>query len=344
MHLVSPIRWNEGGNDIVLEIGDDSFVTGARTIGRHPYVFLYDPRPLWRELRGPPFDVIDVHEEPASLAHLEVRLLVWLARQRSAPMLCYGAQNIDKRFPVPFRWFERSALRRCAGVYVCNLAAGNIYRRKGFTGLVRHIGLGVDIERFTPGASKSLSRTGLRVGYVGRLEEHKGVQVVLEALSGTDHELHIYGSGPYEPQLRTLAAKTPTQAYFHVPCPSDQLPNTYRSFDLLVMPSQDRRNWMEQFGRVAVEAMACGVPVVASRSGSLPEVVGDAGMLIQPDDVRAWRKAIDDLAADPEHRARLATAGPHRAAQFSWSAIATQHHDLYCDVVKATTCRSASTL
>ena len=74
MTLVSAARWNEGGRDVPCEPGDDNFVLIARTLGRRPNLFVYDPRPLWRALRGGRFDLIDVHEEPCSLAATEVLL------------------------------------------------------------------------------------------------------------------------------------------------------------------------------------------------------------------------------------------------------------------------------
>ncbi len=184
--LVSARRWNEGGGDVWLDAGDDTFVVPARTLGRHPYRFVYDPRPLWRALRARRVDVIDVHEEPASLAAAEVMVLARLAGRR-APVCLYSAQNIEKRFPVPFRWIERATLRRAAGVHTCNRQAGRILRHKGFAGRIADLGLGVDVGALHPGSAHrragvaTRGRTGgdLRVGYVGRLEPHKGVEVLV---------------------------------------------------------------------------------------------------------------------------------------------------------------------
>ena len=95
--------------------GDDRFVTGARAFGKHPNLFVYDPRPLWRALGDRRWDIIDIHEEPCSLAAAEV-LALKAIRARRTPFVLYSAQNIDKRYPIPFRWLERLALRRAAGV------------------------------------------------------------------------------------------------------------------------------------------------------------------------------------------------------------------------------------
>ena len=147
--LVAPRAWREGGRRVVLDPGGDTFVVSARTCGRHPAVFAYDPLPLLRLLRRQRFDHIDVHEEPCSLAAAEVRMLRrWL--QPDSKLLLYSAQNIPKRYPAPFRQFEAGALAEAAGVYVCNRAAGAILRGKGFRGVVEVLPLGVDVDRFVP--------------------------------------------------------------------------------------------------------------------------------------------------------------------------------------------------
>ncbi len=206
--LVCPRRWNEGGRVVPAELGEDApFVRVARTVGRHPYAFLYDPIALWRELRSRPIDVLDCHEEPCSLAAVEVVVLARLAGVRG-PVLFYGAQNLEKRFPIPFRWWERRMLRHAAGAHVCNEDAGRIFRARGMRGPIRTIGLGVDVERFSP-ADRPVAVGGvLRVGYVGRLEPHKGVQVLIEAVAAVpDAQLEVVGGGSAEAELRALAER-----------------------------------------------------------------------------------------------------------------------------------------
>ena len=83
--LVSPRRWNEGGADVELTDAEP-WVVPARSFGRHPYVFVLDPRPIVRLLRRHRFDLIDVHEEPASLVALELRVLSWINHRRT-PLL-----------------------------------------------------------------------------------------------------------------------------------------------------------------------------------------------------------------------------------------------------------------
>ncbi len=335
--LVSPQRWNEGGSVVTLDPGDDTFVVPARTLGRHPYVFVYDPRPIWRALRSGPVDILDIHEEPASLAAAELLILRTLAGRRRAKVIFYGAQNIEKRFPLPFRWIERAALKAAAGAYCCNRAAADIFRAKGFNGAVSVIGLGVDIERFAPRVGDRVDGP-FRIGYVGRLEQRKGVQVVLEALAELPAtvELDLHGSGPYEAELRRIVDQRglSDRVRFKGFCHYEQLPDTYRGFDTLVVPSQTTETWVEQFGRVAVEAMASGVPVIASNSGSLPEVLAGAGIIVPEADVSSWARAIGSLAAHSDDARRLSAAGVTRARAYCWSAVAADHGALYEQVLR----------
>jgi glycosyltransferase involved in cell wall biosynthesis len=177
------------------------------------------------------------------------------------------------------------------------------------------------------------------VGYVGRLERRKGVHLIVEAIRSLpdDVRLEIHGSGPDEGELRSAvdtSGLTP-RVTFHGYSDHASLPDVYRALDALVIPSQTTARWVEQFGRVAVEAMASGIPVVCSDSGALPEVVDRAAVVVPEADVAAWAAAIQRLRDDPAERARLAAGGLERARSFSWAAIAHEHGELYESVVAA---------
>ena len=170
------------------------------TWGRHPALFVYDPRPLWRAL-GETYDVIDVHEEPFALATAEVLLLRWLRRNR-APVVLYTAQNLQKRYPPPFRWLERSALRHASGISACNSAAARIAESKGFAGRARVIPLGVDLDRYAGRHTTTEPRASIIVGFLGRLVAEKGVHTLLDAATLEPRlRLRIAGHGPLAGQL-----------------------------------------------------------------------------------------------------------------------------------------------
>ncbi len=116
--------------------------------------------------------------------------------------------------------------------------------------------------------------------------------------------------------------------------PSTQAPQFYRTLDVLVLPSLSRPNWVEQFGRVLTEAMACGVPVIGSASGEIPWVIGDAGLTFPEGDAETLARLLADLAAAPERRGRLAAAGRARVlAHFTQAQIAAATAQVYREVL-----------
>ncbi|CAN7467419.1 glycosyltransferase [Terrabacter sp. LjRoot27] len=328
--VVSAAAWSEGGRRVALSVRPGEPVVPAGTVGSHPALFLYDPRPLWRAL-GRPVDVIDVHEEPFALATAEVLLFRWLRRQR-APYLLYSAQNIDKRHPVPFRWLERAALRHASGVNVCNDAAGRIVERKGFPGRARTLDLGTDLTVFTPPPYAVTPREVPVVGFAGRLDAAKGAAVLLRAVALEPAvRVRLAGDGPEKHALVGLAERLgiADRVDFVGALAPEGLPDFYRSLDVLAVPSLTTPSWVEQFGRVAVEAMACGTPVVVSDSGALPEVVGDAALVVAEGDAVELAKAISEVVHDGDVAGRLRAAGLARAAATSWDRIAVEHDAMY---------------
>ena len=333
--LVTAARWEEGGSMVEFSPDGDEFAVPVRTVGRHPNLFVFDPRPLWRLLGTGTWDLIDMHEEPFGLAVAEVLILRWL-RKRRTPYLVSSAQNIDKRYPPPFRWIERWSLRGAGGAYTCNVEAGEILRRKGLRGELELLPLGVDVDRFRPGDREPPSDR-LRVGFVGRLIPHKGVDVLVRAVA-LDERLSadVYGAGPEASALGVLAVDlgVADRVRFHGHVDETALPQVYPRLDVLAVPSVPVAGWLEQFGRVVVEAQASGVPSVASSSGALPEVVGDAGILVPPGDPAALAGALVQLLDEPGLWARLRGAGSESVGRYSWAAVAASQHDLYDRVTK----------
>lgn len=321
-------KWEEGGAPVTFSADGDVFAIPVRTFGSRPNLFVYGPRPLWR-LLGRSWDLLDVHEEPFALVTAEVLLLRWL-RSRRTPFVVYSAQNLEKRYPPPFRWFERWTLRAAAGVSVQRRGR----RHPASTGPRRADGgppLGVDVGRFSP-AARPPPTGRLRVGFVGRLIVHKGVDVLLRAAALDDRlDVDVHGDGPEAADLADLAAELgmADRVVFHGHTAEADLPAAYAHFDVLAVPSVPVPGWLEQFGRVVVEAQAAGVPVVASASGALPDVVGSAGLLVAPGDPGALAAALVRLLDEPGLWAELRAAGEEAAAHCSWDRVAGAQEALY---------------
>jgi len=182
-------------------------------------------------------------------------------------------------------------------------------------------------------------RSSVVIGYAGALIPEKGVDLLVRACAGLPDagwRLAIVGDGPERAQLGALAGTLGIgdRVDFFGQRASTQMPDVYPAFDVLVLPSLSRPNWKEQFGRVLIEAMACGVPVIGSDSGEIPNVIGDAGLIFPEGDMVALRDSIAHLLADPEQRARYAEAGRQRVlAEFTQAQIAAATVRVYREIL-----------
>lgn len=157
--------------------------------------------------------------------------------------------------------------------------------------------------------------------YIGRPDPHKNLARLIAAFAQiaqrTDTELWIVGSTDprYTPELEQLATERGVgdRVKFRSYVPYAELPTLLNQAIALVFPSL----W-EGFGLPALEAMACGTPVITSNLASLPEVAGDAAILVDPTRAMELATAMQQVAQDSTLRAQLQAAGLHRAQQFSW--------------------------
>ncbi|WP_413228735.1 glycosyltransferase family 4 protein [Chloroflexus sp.] len=296
--------------------------------GHHHIHFYRGLRPLIRRLRP---QVFHIDEESFNLA----TFLAMRAGLAAGARCCfYNWANIDRRYPPPFSWFERYNLRHAAHAIAGNQEAAAIIRRHGYRGPISVIPqFGVDPDLFTP-AEGPRQRNHFIIGYVGRLVPEKGVADLVAALAGlpAHARLRLIGDGIERPRLLQLAAEQGLSERVEVlpAVSSTAVPAAMRELDVLVLPSRTQPNWKEQFGRVLIEAMSCGVPVVGSTCGEIPQVIGAAGIVFPEGDVAALRAALRRLLDNPELRAELAQRGRERVlAEFTQAAIARRHVAVY---------------
>jgi D-inositol-3-phosphate glycosyltransferase len=208
---------------------------------------------------------------------------------------------------------------------------------------------GVDLYTFTPGESRGVARAhigqpadALVVSFVGRIQPHKGPEVLIRATSELvkhtpllRHRLivNIVGgaSGANTEEVDRLKELTTWLAIddvvrFTPPVPREELPQWYRAADLVIVPS-----YSESFGLVALEAQACGTPVVATAVGGLRTAVADgiSGVLVDGHDPKAWSSVISRLLQEPQRRVLLSMGAVEHASHFGWDVTARGTLDIY---------------
>ena len=330
---VVPDAWMESGRRHVREpVEPQGYAIETLRLRLNGRFHLYTFRGLGAIARRFRPDIIHVDEEPYNVAAAQA---CRIAGTIAARCVFFAWQNLVRRLPPPFGWIERYVYARSAGI-AGTPSAARVLRAKGFDAPLRVIPqFGIDLDVFAPWDGEPTA-AGFRVGYAGRLVPAKGVEVLIRATAGLGSgvRLKVAGSGPAEPSLRTLAARH-AEVSFVGALPSDAMPKFYRGLDVFVLPTTGRRGWTEQFGRAAVEAMACGVPVVVSDAGELPQVIGDAGRVVPAGDVGALTAALEALRSDPDLRRRLAAAGrAHVAATYTEAHVAAAAAAFYREILR----------
>jgi glycosyltransferase involved in cell wall biosynthesis len=302
--------------------------------GRGAQFYLHYYPELPRLLREFKPDIIDLWEEPWGL--VSATTCFW--RDKVCPqakIISETEQNIDKHLPPPFENFRSYVLKRADYTVGRNSESLEILCRKGYRGPSRVVPNGVDTSLFTFKGNTD-EKTEFVAGYSGRLVEEKGLDELIDALEflPSNVVVELVGNGDYEPKLREKAAKYPGRVRFLGAQPLEQLPAIYRGFDCLVLPSRTTARWKEQFGRVLIEAGACGIPVVGSSSGAIPEVIGSGenamGLVFPECDAKALAGTISKLQNDAALAKRLGENGIYRAKNdFSWACVARHMVEIY---------------
>jgi glycosyltransferase involved in cell wall biosynthesis len=332
---IAPARLAGDLRTVALEPIDGEACTthGLRVrLGRIPHLRRYE-RQL-RMLLAAPWDVVHIWEEPYVAACAQAASVA----PKDARVVPATFQNIVKTYPPPLGFYERSVMRRASGwiafgetVHEAQASKSQYAARPS-----RVIPPGVDVVRFHPDAA---ARTAVRarlgwddgtpiVGFLGRFVPAKGLRVLISALAGIRQPWRalFVGGGPMADELSAFSAAHSGRVQVLTDVSHGDVPDHLNAMDLMCAPSQTTARWREQFGRMLIEAMACGVPVVASRSGEIPHVVGDAGLVVDEADVASWTSAIDRLLGDPKARRDLSARGIARAHdKYAWPVVARAH-------------------
>jgi glycosyltransferase involved in cell wall biosynthesis len=310
----------------------------------HGYNHFHTYRGSRSMVRAGRADLVHIDEEPFSAVTFQ---LARACRRAATPFVFFAWQNLEKRLPPPFGAFRSYVFRHAAGAIAGTERAAAVLRAGGWTGPVAVIPqMGVDPVRFRPDAS---ARQGLQrrfgaepgelfIGYGGRLVREKGVDVLIRAVADLPAaRLFILGDGPERAALVRLveALGLDERVAFAGRVPSLDMPRWLAGLDVLVLPTVGRKGWVEQFGRILVEAMACGAAVIGTRTGEIPHVLGDAGVLVPPGEAGALADALRMLADAPGLRARLGEQGRARVLErFTNDRVARDTATFYRSVLR----------
>jgi glycosyltransferase involved in cell wall biosynthesis len=273
-------------------------------------------------------DAVYVHHEPYGFATVQA----YLANQRTGrvPIGFYAAQNIIKKYPWPVARAERWVMAHTS--FCCPVTGGalDVLRSKGYSGLAEVLPLAVDIATYYPrreDADSHRLRLGIPldrfvIGFLGRLVSEKGLLTLVRALAligDREWTCVLAGKGDQEAELRMeIARRGLTERVLLVGyVPHKQAPEWISFFDVLALPSETRGNWKEQFGRVLIEANACGTSVIGTTCGEIPAVIErtGGGLVVPEGNPERLAEALLELLEKPELRHRLAANGRRVVAQ-----------------------------
>jgi glycosyltransferase involved in cell wall biosynthesis len=337
---VSPSHFHGDLRPIPMETseGESCSIEGVKAyFTRRTHFMLYERR--LRELLHQGWDLVHCWEEPYILCGGQIAM--WTPD--GTPLVFYTLQNISKQYPVPFSWIENYTVNRCAGWLACGTSVVETLLRRGY-GKKPHsvIPLGVDPEQFHPDPSarrQVLQELGWVdtanapvIGFLGRFVPEKGLVLLMNALDDVSSpwRMLFVGDGPMKKDIVHWAERHPGRVRIQTGIKHDHVAPYLNAMDLLCAPSQTTSHWREQFGRMLVEAFACGVPVIASDSGEIPWVVGDAGVIVPEGNTQEWTQAIDEMLAAPEQRRELAKRGLERVhTLYSWKVLGGKYVDFF---------------
>src|SRR6266496_4178030 len=293
----------------------------------------YGRRALKALLRDRRPDLVQVEEEPSTHAAKQV---FGAARRFAIPLVLFTHQNVPLDQGSCAHWKQRRMLRKLSGVVAGSDLAGTIVRQDApnlRSAVIPQLGARA------PHEPQHVPHEGLAIGAVGRLVPQKGLDNLLQALAtlrGAKWRLTIVGDGPERERLEALASELRLAARVRWTggLPGEQVTNLWPDLDVLVQPSVASPEWREANGQVLMEAMANEVAVLGSDSGVIPELIGDAGVVVPAGDVHALAAGLEKVS-EPATRRTLAQAARARALRlYSDDAIAERTLEFWRQVAK----------
>lgn len=291
--------------------------------------------------------IVLVEEDPFSLCMFGVLLAIEQASLRPS-VACFIWDNLNRKTPV-WRWLLKSWLQSLTfpsiNLFVCgnHSARALLHAEKSYRNAsVVLPQIGVLVPEFAEREYNPPATYCVRIGFVGRLVEEKGILVLLEACSlllDCTWSLIVVGSGDLGSTIQHTAQRfgygdrlTLLGGVKH-----SEVPGILASIDVFVLPSQRTSFWEEQFGITLVQAMASGCACVGSDCGAIPYVLKDAGLIFPQKHVGKLSLALRSLLASSDLRRQFGEAARQRAlSKFSSNAVAKEYMTLLTQYYKQT--------
>jgi glycosyltransferase involved in cell wall biosynthesis len=298
------------------------------------HLFWYNTSALRKLVQSKSWNYGYIWEEPYILSGYQ---LARAFNKRKIPFSLFTNQNIYKKYPWPFSQFEKRTLQLCDSLWGCGPQVLETFRQKQQTGHSQVVPYFVNTERFVPltvqQKAQKRKEWGLgdlkTIGFMGRLIKEKGLEHFCYAVEQLPREMPwqvlILGDGPMKAELQAWILKNNFQGrVFLKLVKHEEVPQILPTMDVLLCPSQTTPFWREQFGRMIIEAFACGVAVIASDSGEIPFVVDDAGLIVSEQDKEAWARTLSQTLTNEDLLHTLRERGFLRARTFSIKTVAEQ--------------------
>lgn len=257
-------------------------------------------------------DVLQVEEEVFSLVALEIAIA---ARLFNIPAVLFGWENQERHLSFPRRWIRQFVFKTVSAIIAGNHDGAALVKQWGYDKRVEVMPqVGVDTDLFSPALSQTQPpHSSLRIGFVGRISQHKGIETLLLAAEqlkakGQPFRLHLCGSGPDETKFQSFAKARNLNdvTTWRGSVRHDEVPEEIAKMDVLVLPSLTIPTWKEQFGHVLIEAMAAGLPVVGSTCGEIPNVINESSLIFPEGNPTALAAILRRLIQDPPWRQAMA--------------------------------------
>lgn len=339
LHVLGPRHWIENGRSIFWRPPIDAHYCAhqGRISGKGHYARVWYWSGMASALIRSKPDIIQLLEEPWSLTALQTMLYASIFAPH-AKIIFYTWENIYRPWTYPARASRLYAMvdkamhsHSCAAVCATE-GARQVLEYKGYVKPLTVISYGIP-QYFFDEQSDAPPQNKFTIGYVGRMLSMKGVDLLIQAIAKIpDAQLRLVGTGDDFAAIQSICKQlnVADRIEWISSLTEREIPSFMSDLDALVLPSRSTPGWMEQLGRVLIEAMAVGTPVVGTRSGAIAEVIGDVGLLFDEDDPDDLAQQLQRLKNNQSLREECRRRGQMRARdKFTWPHFAEQIIDFY---------------